>query len=89
VSRTKSETQLTSKPGKRKLKGKKYERELRKLQTELVEMQEWVRESGAKLVVLFEGSRYYNAQIDRAQAELNERLVLVQLYNALGGGWQQ
>jgi polyphosphate kinase len=55
VSRTKSETQLTSKPGKRKLKGKKYERELRKLQTELVEMQEWVRESGAKLVILFEG----------------------------------
>jgi polyphosphate kinase len=55
VSPTKNETQLTSKPGKRKLKGKKYECELRKLQSELVEMQEWVRESGAKLVVLFEG----------------------------------
>jgi len=34
---------------------KKYERELRKLQTKLVEMQEWVRASGAKVVVVFEG----------------------------------
>jgi len=24
-----------------------------------------------------------------AQAQLNERLALVQLYNALGGGWQE
>ena len=34
---------------------KKYERELRKLQTKLVEMQEWVKTSGAKVVVIFEG----------------------------------
>jgi multidrug efflux system outer membrane protein len=31
----------------------------------------------------------FNAQLSLAQAELNERLALVQLYNALGGGWQQ
>jgi polyphosphate kinase 2 len=37
------------------IKKKKYERELRKLQTKLVEMQEWVRTSGAKVVVVFEG----------------------------------
>jgi polyphosphate kinase len=37
------------------LKTKDYERELRKLQTKLVEMQEWVRASGAKVVVVFEG----------------------------------
>jgi polyphosphate kinase len=37
------------------LKNKEYERELRKLQTKLVEMQEWVRTSGAKIIVLFEG----------------------------------
>jgi len=37
------------------LKKRKYERELRKLQTKLVEMQEWVQASGAKIVVLFEG----------------------------------
>src|SRR5437879_6905253 len=34
---------------------KEYERELRKLQTKLVEMQEWVKSSGAKVVVVFEG----------------------------------
>jgi len=37
------------------LKGKQYERELRKLQTKLVEMQEWVKTTGAKVVVVFEG----------------------------------
>ena len=39
----------------KKLKRKEYERELRKLQTKLVEMQEWVKATGAKVVVLFEG----------------------------------
>jgi polyphosphate kinase 2 len=34
---------------------KQYERELRKLQTKLVEMQEWVRATGAKIAVVFEG----------------------------------
>ncbi|MDR3081866.1 MAG: polyphosphate kinase 2 [Streptomyces sp.] len=32
-----------------------YERELLRLQTELVKLQEWVRVSGARLVVVFEG----------------------------------
>ncbi|MEE2853694.1 MAG: polyphosphate kinase 2 [Actinomycetota bacterium] len=32
-----------------------YEAELFRLQTELVKLQEWVRQSGARLVVLFEG----------------------------------
>lgn len=40
---------------KPKLKRKEYERELRKLQTKLVEMQEWVRNEGARVVVVFEG----------------------------------
>jgi len=34
---------------------KQYERELRKLQTKLVEMQEWVKTSGAKIAIVFEG----------------------------------
>lgn len=38
-----------------KLKNKEYEKELRKLQTELVEMQEWVTSTDAKIVVVFEG----------------------------------
>ena len=37
------------------LSAKQYEKELRRLQTELVFMQEWVVESGQRLVVLFEG----------------------------------
>jgi polyphosphate kinase len=40
---------------KNKLTNKDYARELRKLQTRLVGMQEWVRASGAKLVIVFEG----------------------------------
>jgi len=41
------------------------------------------------LEVLDSDTRYFDAQIDLAQAQLNERLAMVQLYNALGGGWQQ
>lgn len=32
-----------------------YEKELYRLQAELVELQEWVRAEGARVVVLFEG----------------------------------
>jgi len=38
-----------------KLPTKTYDRELRRLQQELVEMQYWVREHGARVVVVFEG----------------------------------
>ena len=41
------------------------------------------------LEVLDSDTRYFNAEIALAQAELGERLDLIQLYNALGGGWQQ
>lgn len=41
------------------------------------------------LEVLTNETTYFNAEINFARAELNERLSLVQLYNALGGGWQQ
>jgi polyphosphate kinase 2 len=40
---------------KPKLQRKEYEQELRKLQTKLVEMQEWVKVEGARVVVVFEG----------------------------------
>lgn len=40
------------------------------------------------LEVLDSDTRYFDAQIGLTQAQLNERLALVQLYNALGGGWQ-
>src|SRR6516164_3736616 len=38
-----------------KMKLKDYERELAKLHAELVAMQEWVKASGAKICILFEG----------------------------------
>jgi len=41
------------------------------------------------LEVLDSDTRYFSARLSLAQAELNERLALVQVYNALGGGWEQ
>jgi polyphosphate kinase 2 len=38
-----------------KMKRKEYEREMRLLHGELVAMQEWVRETGAKICIVFEG----------------------------------
>jgi len=40
------------------------------------------------LQVLTSETNYFAAELNLAQAQLNERLALVQLYNALGGGWQ-
>ena len=40
---------------KAKMSNKKFEKEMEKLQVELVKMQEWVKASGAKICVLFEG----------------------------------
>ena len=40
---------------KPKLQRKKYERELKNLQVELVKMQAWVKHVGARIVVVFEG----------------------------------
>lgn len=39
----------------KKMKRKKFDKELEKLQIELVKMQEWVKVSGAKICVVFEG----------------------------------
>ena len=41
--------------GEKKVRKLHYERELTKLQRELVKLQEWVRQKGLKVVVLFEG----------------------------------
>jgi polyphosphate kinase 2 len=37
------------------MKRKNYEKELRKLQVELCRLQDWVRQTGARVIVLFEG----------------------------------
>jgi polyphosphate kinase 2 len=38
-----------------KMKGKEYEKELKKLQVELCHLQEWAKASGARIILLFEG----------------------------------
>jgi len=48
---------VCDKPFKTKILGRNchYDEELRRLQIELVKMQEWIRHRGLKVVVLFEG----------------------------------
>src|SRR5215510_1451890 len=38
-----------------KLKGKTYDKELRRLQAELCHLQEWLKDSGERVIVVFEG----------------------------------
>ena len=56
---------------------KLYEAELLRLQGELVQMQEWVRTSGARLVVIFEGrdAAGKGGVIQRVVENLNPRVV--------------
>ncbi|HVI08845.1 MAG TPA: efflux transporter outer membrane subunit [Candidatus Binatia bacterium] len=41
------------------------------------------------LQVLTAETNYFSAELNLVQAQYNERLALVQVYQALGGGWQQ
>lgn len=56
-----------------------YERELLRLQAELVEMQEWVRASGSRLVVVFEGrdAAGKGGAIQRVAEYLNPRVCRI------------
>jgi len=45
----------TNKPDEERLKGKKYLKELRKLQSELCKLQDWVKHKGLRVMVVFEG----------------------------------
>lgn len=46
---------VKEKSHEKKLKNQKYEKELAKLQIELVKLQEWIRHKGLKVLVIFEG----------------------------------
>ena len=63
----------------KKLKKKLYEKELRRLQIELVKLQEWVKQEGLKVVVIFEGrdAAGKGGVIKRITESLNPRLVRV------------
>src|SRR5215470_16135745 len=41
--------------GDKKLKAKHYEEELRKLQVQLCHLQEWVKQKGLRVIIIFEG----------------------------------
>ena len=62
-----------------RMKRAPYERELRRLQAELVTMQEWVRAEGARLLVLFEGrdAAGKGSTIKRVTQYLNPRMARI------------
>jgi len=62
-----------------KLRDKYYEKELSRLQTELVKLQEWVKHEGLKVVVLFEGrdAAGKGGTIKRITERLNPRVCRV------------
>ena len=48
------------------------------------------RNGGARYLQVLTGeTSSFSAKLNLVEAQLNERLALVQLYQALGGGWQQ
>ncbi|MHC6526490.1 polyphosphate kinase 2 [Vibrio proteolyticus] len=62
-----------------KLGKKLYEKELKRLQVELVKLQEWVRQQGLKVVVIFEGrdAAGKGGAIKRITEKLNPRVCRV------------
>ena len=69
----------TPKDKKKKLKSKLYEVELAKLQIELVKLQEWIKQEGLKMVVIFEGrdAAGKGGAIKRITQSLNPRVCRV------------
>ena len=62
-----------------KLDNDLYEAELNQLQAELVEMQEWMRTTGSRLVVIFEGrdAAGKGGAIKRIMEYLNPRIARI------------
>ncbi len=63
----------------KKLKNKIYEREIERLQTEMVKLEEWVKFKGLKVVVLFEGrdAAGKGGVIKRLTMRTNPRIVRI------------
>jgi len=63
----------------KKIPNKVYEKELQKLQIELVKLQEWVKQKGLKVVVIFEGrdAAGKGGTIKRITQTLNPRICRV------------
>ncbi len=69
----------TVKSKSKKINNKFYEKELEHLQTEMVKLQEWVRQKGLKVVVIFEGrdAAGKGGVIKRITERLNPRIAHV------------
>jgi polyphosphate kinase 2 len=65
--------------GHPKLKNKRYGKELKRLQIELVKLQEWIKERGLKVIVLFEGrdAAGKGGTIKRITQRMNPRICRV------------
>ena len=65
--------------GQKKMKRKPYEKELARLEIELVKLQEWIKAEGLRVVVVFEGrdSAGKGGVIKRITRRLNPRVVHV------------
>jgi polyphosphate kinase len=75
-----TETEAEAAPGAPNKMGQKaYERELARLQIELVKLQEWIKHAGLKVVVLFEGrdAAGKGGTIKRITESLNPRICRV------------
>jgi len=70
---------MGKKKAKNKLDDKTYEKELEKLQTELVKLQDWVKEAEKKIAVIFEGrdAAGKGGMIKRITEPLNHRICRV------------
>ena len=68
-----------ARPGLKRVPREVYEAELLRLQSQLVEMQEWVRASGARVVVVFEGrdAAGKGGAIKRVTEYLNPRVCRI------------
>ena len=66
-------------PRKKKIDDETYERELHRLQVELVKLQEWVKHKGLKVAVIFEGrdAAGKGGAIKRITAAVNPRVVRI------------
>jgi polyphosphate kinase 2 len=75
----KKENKETKDNKPKKIDSKVYERELFKLQLELVKLQEWIKEQGLKVVVIFEGrdAAGKGGVIKRITQHLNPRICRV------------
>jgi polyphosphate kinase 2 len=75
----KERRQTVERSAPQRLTRKEYERELRRLQVELVQLEEWIRHEGLSVVVIFEGrdTAGKGGMIKRITTLLNPRFVRV------------